>query len=188
MGKTHSEEDAVALMVALDAGGNRSRYDLFSDIIRQWPGVFRDLEQAMQVLQENFPRKLILEPEDRRLLEDLRAQGIATTIVTNGGSTMQRSKMRATGLDGLVEAMVVSEEFGAAKPDRAIFEEALFQIDANPLSALFVGDHPDADILGAKELGILTAWIRRDRDWPYKDQTPDYVLDWLADLREIVLG
>ena len=101
---------------------------------------------------------------------------------------MQRAKIRETGLEGLVRAAIVSEEVGAAKPDRRIFERALGEIGATAASTLFVGDNPDADILGAKPLGMSTAWVHCGRAWPYDDQLPDHIIGHVSEVRRTVLG
>ena len=175
-------------MATFDGEGGRSRYDFFSDVMRQWPGVFQDLEQAMDVYLATYPRLLVLEPVTRDLLEDLQDRSVPTAIVTNGGSIMQRSKINESGLDGLVQAVTVSEEVGVAKPDRGIFERALADIQAVPTATLFVGDNPDADIRGSKSLGLSTAWIRLGREWPYLGLPPDYIVSHVSEVREIVLG
>ena len=186
--RSHPEEEALALMATFDGAGGRSRYDFFSDLTRQWPGVFQDLEQAMDVYLATYPRLLVLDPATRDLLEDLQDRSVPTAIVTNGGSIMQRSKINESGLDGLVQAILVSEEVGVAKPDRQIFERALTDIRAVATATLFVGDNPDADILGAKTVGLSTAWVRLGREWPYPDRPPDYVVSNVSEVREIVLG
>ena len=189
MSQTHTEAEAVALMASFDREGDRSRFDVFSDIMAQWPGVFQDLEQAMQVYMGSYPRLLVLHPLTRELLEDLQDRGTPTAaIVTNGGSIMQMLKIRESGLEGLLDAVVISEEAGVAKPNSRIFERALAEIGASPGAATFVGDNPDADILGAKALEMRTAWIRNGREWPYEAQQPDHTVDHVWELRDVLLG
>ena len=188
MGFTHTEEEAVALMASFDANARRPREAMLSDFIRQWPGVFRDLGQAMHVYHTSYPKMLFLEPSTRKLLEDLKKQNIPSAIVTNGNDALQTSKVRESGLNLLVQSVVISEDVGVAKPDRRIFEQALARIDARPSTTLFVGDTPDADILGAKSLGITTAWVHRGRQWPFHDQRPDYIVGHVSEARQIVLG
>jgi FMN phosphatase YigB (HAD superfamily) len=53
---------------------------------------------------------------------------------------------------------------------------------------MFVGDDPDADILGAAVLGMRTAWVHRGRDWPYDVRHPDYVISRVSEVRGLVLG
>ena len=186
MSDTHTEDEAAALMVELDAGGMRPREEFFREVIRQWPGVFRDVPQAIDVYLSSYPEMLILGPLTRALLEDVQEAGIPVAIVTNGGSAMQSRKIDASGLRGLVDAVIISEELGVAKPDPRIFEHALAQIGAAAAASLFVGDNPEADILGAKGAGMRAAWLRRGREWTYDDQRPDYILDDVSAVRELV--
>ena len=188
MRAAHTESEAVALMAGFDRGGLRSRPEMFSDLLALWPGVFRDTEHAVQEYMGSYPRMLTLAPQTQELLSDLSSSGVPYGIVTNGGSEMQWTKVRTSGLDALTRTVIVSEDVGVAKPDRGIFEVALSGIGASAETTLFVGDNPDADILGAAALGMLTAWIRLGREWPYEDQRPDYILDHVAEVRGIVLG
>ena len=187
MSDTHTEDEAAALMVELDAGGMRPREDFFQEVIRQWPGVFRDVSQAIDVYLSSYPEMLILEPMTRALLEDVQEAGIPVAIVTNGGSAMQSRKIDASGLRGLVDAVVISEELSVAKPDPRIFEHAMVKIGAVAADSLFVGDNPEADILGAKGVGMQAAWLRRGREWTHGDPRPDYILDDISVVRELVL-
>ena len=189
---THSEDEAVDFVRSLDTrplegAGQRSRGDVLTDLMRQWPGLFRDLDEAMSYYLRTLPRLLVLEPVTRDLLSDLRGRGIPVAIVTNGKVEMQRSKVRESGLDGLVDAVVIPDELGAAKPDRAIFEHALAGIGADPTTTLFAGDDPDKDIVGARALGMTTAWVHRGRQWPLGDPIPDYVIGHVSELSDILL-
>ena len=188
MEQSHTEAEALSIMNGLDADGYRPRHEFFADVISTWPGVFKDIDQAMQVFLASYPRMAVLEAPMRFLLEDLQERGIPCAIVTNGGSIMQMSKITESGLEGLVDAVVISESLGLRKPDRRIFERALADISAIPSTTMFVGDDPEADILGAKDVGMFTTWVRRERQWPYEDNPPDHIIDHAAEIRPFVLG
>ena len=183
--KTHTEEEAVALMVSFDAD-SRPRADMIGDMIRLWPGVFDNVEHGMRVYSKEYPRALHLELPTRRLLENLRDQGIPTAVVTNGPTNIQRAKARESGVEGLVRSVVISEELGIAKPEEGIFLRALELTGASATTTLFVGDNPEADILGAQGLGMLTAWVHRGREWPYAGQRPDYLVGHVSEVGELV--
>ena len=70
----------------------------------------------------------------------------------------------AAGVAELFVAIVVSDEVGWRKPKPAIFEEAFRRLEIGPRQALFVGDRPDIDLLGAQGVGMDVAWINRDRE------------------------
>ena len=50
---------------------------------------------------------------------------------------------------------------GISKPDPAIFHRALDRLRVDPARAVFVGDHPDVDVAGARAAGMFAIW-RRD--------------------------
>ena len=188
MGRTHSEDEAVAMMVEWDRSGIPPAPALLERIMGTWPGVFRDLDQAVSVFLEMLPRIVILQPRTRNMLDDLSDRGVASGIVTNGGATMQRAKIEEPGLEALVASFTISQAAGASKPEPAIFALALQAIGAWARTTLFVGDNPELDIAGAAAVGMRTAWMSLGRQWPLASVTPDHTLDHVWQVRDIVLG
>ena len=74
------------------------------------------------------------------------------------------------------------------KPTAAYFEAALAELDAAPGEALMVGDDVEADIGGAKRLGMRGVLVRTGKFRPAAlreaDPQPDGVIDSIADLPE----
>jgi HAD superfamily hydrolase (TIGR01458 family) len=72
------------------------------------------------------------------------------------------------------------------KPTAAYFESALEDLGAAPGEALMVGDDVEADIGGAKRLGMRGVLVRTGKFRPTTlrdaDPQPDAVLDSIADL------
>ncbi len=50
--------------------------------------------------------------------------------------------------------VITSEKAGVKKPDAKIFEYALEQANANIDESIMIGDDPEVDILGAKNIGM----------------------------------
>jgi len=80
-------------------------------------------------------------------------------IVSNNLLEEQREKLRVCGLDGFVDALVVSEEAGVSKPDPAIFRLVLERLGCAAREAVMVGDSWTADIAGARAAGIRAIWL-----------------------------
>ena len=97
-----------------------------------------------------------------------------------------------SGLDQHLHAIVISEDVGIRKPRREIFEATLEAVGAEPSETLHVGDNLEADVRGAAELGVRTAWITRriaDPDQALTDfegPSPDWCIADLAELLDIV--
>jgi 2-haloacid dehalogenase len=80
-------------------------------------------------------------------------------IITNGIAGVQRSRMAASPIQPYVEAFVISEELGVAKPDPAIFDAAFAQMGwPQKTAVLIIGDSLSSDMQGGLNYGIDTCW------------------------------
>lgn len=99
------------------------------------------------------------------LLRTLRGAGVRTGLLTNGPSWMQRRKVELLGLEEHLDAIGISEELGASKPDPAAFSATLELMDSAPGETVMVGDHLDWDVRGALAAGMRGAvWVAGDED------------------------
>lgn len=105
----------------------------------------------------NYHEGLRLLPGAGRLLEI--AGRYRTCLITNGRSDRQREKIERLGLAGRFDHILISEEFGAAKPDPAIFRRALSLTAVEPHQAVMIGDNALADIAGAAAVGVHAIWV-----------------------------
>jgi putative hydrolase of the HAD superfamily len=97
------------------------------------------------------------------LVRDLRGAGVRTGLLTNGPSWMQRRKVELLGLEDELDAIGISEELGASKPDPAAFAATLELMGSAPEEAVMVGDHLDWDVRGALAAGMRGAvWVAGD--------------------------
>lgn len=108
-----------------------------------------------------------LVPGVEALFEALRGQ-MKIGVVTNGRSLHQRDKLEFFDLLPL-DALAISEEVGAAKPDPAIFLYALDELGVR--KATMIGDSWENDILGATGIGMDAVWLNR-----YRRTCPDPAL------------
>lgn len=69
-----------------------------------------------------------------------------------------------------------------AFPDVEIFVRASYNLNVTPDESVFIGDHPEVDILGASNAGMKSIW-KRNTAWD-EAQYADGIID---DLREIPL-
>ena len=163
MGGTPSDE---AWLLHEDADGYRPRAALAQAVIGRF---------QLSVSCEQFVDRLLHEhveltrpyPGITSRLEALAVQGTRIVVVTNGTVRQQRAKLTRTGLLALVDDVVISEAVGSKKPDQRIFETAI----GRALSiggagcTWMVGDHPIADIAGARDCGLHTGWVSHGTAW-----------------------
>ena len=116
-------------------------------------------------IAEEFARRrrerMQLFPDAVTCLTEWRRRGVRLGLVTNGDASQQRDKIARHGLAPFFEVIVIEGEFGAGKPDEAVYRHALRELNASPSSTCMVGDHLDFDVAGAQALGMQGIWIDR---------------------------
>lgn len=122
-------------------------------------------------------------PGARASLETL-GQSYRLGLVTNGHPKVQRQKLVTLSLNAHFETIVFAGYDTPTKPDPAPFERAIEELGANPNATLVVGDSLEADVAGAKEVGMHAARVANGENIDRDDPQPDYVLDTLYDLVE----
>ncbi|MEO6920245.1 MAG: HAD family hydrolase [Collimonas sp.] len=65
------------------------------------------------------------------------------------------------GLANHFQASIAAHSFGSAKPDPAIFHAACAALKVAPHEALYVGDDPLLDVVGAQQAGLQAVWLNR---------------------------
>ena len=118
-----------------------------------------------------------------------KAKGLRVVLVTNTlsrGDEEVREDWRRFGLADAIDGVASSHSVGWQKPHRAIYERALTLAAARPDEAFMVGDRLDADILGARRIGMRAIWRRTEHDQPKVDVQPDATVDDLTQLPAVV--
>lgn len=99
------------------------------------------------------------------LLARLRAADIRLGLLTNGPPDIQRQKLEHSGLAGAFDAIAISGEAGAGKPDRVAFTRVQRALGADePL--LMVGDSWGRDVRGGLSAGWPAVWVSHGRPLP----------------------
>jgi putative hydrolase of the HAD superfamily len=112
------------------------------------------------------------------VLRRARELGIRLVVVSNWDVSLHDA-LAAAGLDRLLDATVTSAEFGAAKPDPAIFAHALELAGVAAADAVHVGDSVEADVDGARAAGIAPLLVVRG------DAPPPGGVEAIRTLREL---
>jgi putative hydrolase of the HAD superfamily len=105
-------------------------------------------------------------PDKKHLLEgalDLLnytfSAGYRMHIITNGFNEIQARKIASSQIGHFFENIITFDNANAKKPDPKIFEFALAAASTTPDKSLMVGDNWVADIMGAKQMGMDTAYL-----------------------------
>lgn len=125
--------------------------------------------------------------EDSIALVESLHKNYRLTIVTNGLTDVQDTRVRKSVIAKYFEDVVISEEIQVAKPDPKIFEHALNNIKHTDKSkVLIVGDSLSSDIQGGVNSGIDTCWYNPNRIVNETGITPTYEISSLMELKAIL--
>jgi HAD superfamily hydrolase (TIGR01549 family) len=179
-------EALIAESIALHPHGA----DHFPDLLAQY-GIHdpEAVAAARRWYQTNRFHGLALFPEALDTLALVREarERRQVGLITNGPAEVQRAKIELLDLLRHVDFALISGEFGVAKPDPAIFEEALRLAGVDAEHAIFIGDSPEFDIAGAHASGIRSVWINRTgRPWSEPGAAPDHEIADLASLHALL--
>lgn len=180
--------DAHRLFSMWDSDGTTfPKRKLFEATLSEWGELSRSPVELESWYNTEYPSCFVPDQRVLELVNQLDVTAIPWAIVTNG-PPFQADVIESIGLARAQERTVISAVFGSSKPDPAIFREGLRRVGLtdSPQHCLFVGDNPTADIGGAKALGMQTAWVKRDREWPSTMPSPGIQVDHVAELARIL--
>ena len=111
----------------------------------------------------------------KKVLDELRPI-YRMALVSDAQPCYALPEMKAVGLDGYFDPVIISAHYGFRKPDRRLIEKALDIMKLTSAEVIFVGNDMYRDIYGANRLGIKTLFIDSNQgDKTHENVTPDYI-------------
>jgi putative hydrolase of the HAD superfamily len=106
-------------------------------------------------------------------------KGLKLGCISNGFADIQ-----AIGLHAHFQVNLAAHQFGCAKPDPRIFQEAAQQLNLPAQLIMYVGDHLHFDVQGAQAVGMQGVWMNRhDATLENSSIQPDLII---RDLNELL--
>lgn len=123
----------------------------------------------------------------KELCRTLKDKGYDMHIVTNGVADTQRRRLTQSGILPFFNKIYVSETVGYQKPRKEFFDYVLTDIEEKDINRiLLIGDSLSSDIKGAVNSGIKCVWFNKDKAVLPEDIRPDYIINELNELYEIL--
>lgn len=104
----------------------------------RWIELFPDAEEVLRALRRITPHTGLLSDVDEDFLQLC---------------------LFKFSLDPYLDSITTSEEVGTAKPDEGIFRAALSKAACEAAEAVYVGDSPERDVVGAAAVGMRSILI-----------------------------
>jgi putative hydrolase of the HAD superfamily len=135
----------------------------------------RKLATILAQLYRAISRKrLQLYPGVKRVLDELRPT-YRMALVSDAQPCYALPEIKAVGLDGYFDPIIISAHYGFRKPDTRLIGKALDGLKLGPAEVICVGNDMYRDIYGASQLGIKTIFVDSNQGAKSHDNvTPDY--------------
>jgi HAD superfamily hydrolase (TIGR01549 family) len=117
------------------------------------------MKAALNVFFQAFIDTLTLRVGAKKLLTQTATQCKVGLISNFTHAPVIHKSLRKLNINQYFNAITISEENGWRKPSIKIFEDTLNRLGVAASEAVFVGDSPVEDILGAKEAGLKTVFV-----------------------------
>ena len=133
--------------------------------------------------------KLHIRPSAKETLERLSGYykiGLVSDTEISPESSVRKA-LSKLGIESYFSAIVTSTCIGRSKPHPDIFLEALRRLGVVPQEAVMVGNDPSRDILGARQLELITILYRSSNYYQKgSERISDYYDDSLEDIFDII--
>jgi putative hydrolase of the HAD superfamily len=123
------------------------------------------VESAMDAMFKESERHWQPMPDAQASLDALAQLGLRLGLISNASDAANvRRLLSKAGLNGYFDPALISAETGHRKPAPAIFKQLLDQWQLPPQTLVMVGDMLEADVLGARQVGMHQIWLTADID------------------------
>ena len=118
------------------------------------------LDAAAEERLMNQYHHLSCYPENKAVLQALKARGVPAGILSNGDPQMLAVAVKSAGLDGLLDPLLSVHETRRYKTDPAAYALGPAAMDLPARDILFVSSN-GWDAIGATWFGYTTLWVNR---------------------------
>ena len=148
-----------------------------------------DKEKLLESYRSHFP-KIVLNDGVANVLAEIKDKGHFLGLITDGRSITQRNKLKALGVELLFDKIIISEEFGTAKPNPKNYE--VF-IQKGITEYYYIGDNVMKDFIVPNSLGWTTVCLKdngcnihpQSFDCPI-EQLPKYVINNMFEFKKFI--
>jgi 2-haloacid dehalogenase len=122
----------------------------------------------------------------RAALENLKARGLSTAILSNGSPPMLGAAVTASGMAGVLDAVLSVDAARAYKPRPEVYALVTARFAVEPQQVAFVSSNR-WDVMGAAAFGFRPFWVNRAKmPDEYPEQPPLRVIADLSALASAV--
>lgn len=162
--------------------------EVFNDYLRQRLGSvdYKYLAAGIVAYRRAKEASLVLYPRVNRTLLTLAKGGLKLGVVSDAPSREAWMRLCYLNLHHMFDAVVTFDDTGRYKPAPEPFHKICNLLKIHADEALMVGDWPERDLEGAKQVGMTTAFARYGSNSGAGASGADYDLEDIYQLIDIV--
>ena len=163
--------------------------EVFDDFIQQELGKidYKILASGIVAYRKAREASLILYPNVNSTLITLSKWGLKLGVVSDAPSREAWMRICSVNLHHIFDAIVTFHDTGMHKPSPEPFEKISSLLKVPPKNSLMVGDWPERDVIGAKKLGMKTAFAKYGDVFDTKNSGANYDIMDVKEILSIIL-
>ena len=183
-----NKKDFYKILIDIFKGGARG--NIFNLALEKVNVAYEEniIRAMVKIYREHNP-KIKLAEDVKSLLEKLK-EIYSLGIVTDGYFEVQKKKVQALKLEELFDSIIYTDKYGREywKPNVYGYKLALEDLQVSSKEAIYIGDNPYKDFIGAKKVGITTVRvINQNREYSDVKLDKEYEADYKVEkLNEII--
>ncbi|GJD19708.1 HAD-superfamily hydrolase [Rivularia sp. IAM M-261] len=174
------KKDYIKRFIELDCRGYVWKDKVYQSLVSEFEISTITWKELLSDYNRQFIYSCTPFPNLHQTLDTLLIQGYLLGIITNGLGVFQKRAIQGLGINRYFQTILISEVEGVRKPDVEIFMRASHNLNVTPYESVFIGDHPEVDILGASNAGMKSIW-KRNSGW-HEAQHADGIIDDLGEI------
>lgn len=182
------KEEAVRAIKEIYSTRGYEYQEVFDDYLRQRSGRvdYKYLASGIVAYRRAKEASLMLYPRVNVTLMTLAKMGLKLGVVSDAPSREAWMRLCYLNLHHLFDAVVTFEDTGVYKPAPEPFDKICNLLEVRPDEVLMVGDWPEKDMVGARQVGMTTAFARYGDTLGVEESGADYDLSDIYQLVDIV--
>jgi len=129
---------------------------------------------------------LLAYPNVNKTLIELTKLGMKLAVVSDAPSREAWMRIYYLNLYHFFDVVITFDDSGERKPSAIPFEMALKKLGLKPQSSLMIGDWPERDVVGAKKIGMRTAFAAYGDTFGTKVSGADWDIKDISELTSII--
>ena len=161
---------------------------VFDDYLHQTTGKVSNKVLAAGIVSYRRAREatLLVYPNVNKTLIELIKMGIKLAVVSDAPSREAWMRLYYLNLHHVFDPVLTYDDSGSRKPSPKPFLMALDKLNIKSSEGLMIGDWPERDVVGAKQIGMKTIFARYGDTFGTIDSGADWDIDDIYDIVNIV--